>query len=95
MSTLYNKTCCLQKTIFKKIVDLCNNECGKVLSVHSRLAVKDVNNIIGKFNGTVIMHWFTGNKTELKQSIKNGYYFSINENMINSDKKKIHKEHTY
>lgn len=78
----------LQKTVFKKIVDLCNKEGGKVLSVHSRLAVKDVNNIIGKFNGTVIMHWFTGNKTELKQSIKNGYYFSINENMINSDKKK-------
>lgn len=79
----------IQKIVFKKIINSCKKEGSKVLSVHSRLAVNDVNTIIGEFNGTVVMHWFTGNKAELNQSIENGYYFSINENMINSEKKKI------
>ena len=78
-----------QKRVFKIIIDACKREDSKVLSIHSRLATNDVNNIIGKFNGTVIMHWFTGSKADLIQSIKNGYYFSINEKMINSEKKKI------
>lgn len=34
------------------------------------------------------MHWFAGNEIELNKSIENGYYFSINENMINTEKKK-------
>ncbi|NRY64187.1 Qat anti-phage system TatD family nuclease QatD [Clostridium beijerinckii] len=78
-----------QKRVFKEIINLCNKEGNKVLSVHSRSAVKDVNDIIGKFNGTVIMHWFTGNEIELNKSIDNGYYFSINEKMINTEKKKM------
>lgn len=78
-----------QKRVFKKIIDACKREGGKVLSIHSRSAASDINNIIGKFNGTVIMHWFTGSKVELIQSISNGYYFSINEKMINSERKKI------
>lgn len=78
-----------QKRVFKEIINLCNKEGDKVLSVHSRSAVKDVNDVIGKFNGTVIMHWFTGNEIELNKSIYNGYYFSINEKMINTEKKKM------
>lgn len=77
-----------QKRVFERIVRSCKLGDSKVLSVHSRLATNDVNNIIGKFKGTIIMHWFTGNKTELNRSIENGYYFSINEKMLNTDKKR-------
>ena len=80
---LNNREC--QKKIFSKIINQCNNCGGKVLTVHSRGAAKDVNQIIGKFNGTVIMHWFTGTVSELSIGVKNGYYFSINEKMITKE----------
>ena len=73
-----------QQQIFKMIIDECNHAGGKILSVHSRRAVKEIINIIGNFNGKVILHWFTGTELELKKSITNGYYFSINHQMINS-----------
>lgn len=77
-----NRSC--QRKVFSKIVSECNNCGGKVLTVHSRNAVKEINEIIGdNFNGTIIMHWFTGTMSELKESIRHGYYFSINERMIN------------
>lgn len=77
-----NRSC--QRIIFSKIISECNKLGGKVLTVHSRNAAKDINEIIGdNFNGTIIMHWFTGSISELKESVGNGYYFSINERMIN------------
>jgi TatD DNase family protein len=79
-----NKT--LQLKIFEAIVYECNKFGGKILSIHSRKAVEDVNCIIGnKFDGKVIMHWFSGNKTNLQEAISNGYYFSINHQMVNSN----------
>ena len=78
-----------QNRVFKRIIRNCKLRDNKVVSVHSRLAASDVNSIIGKFNGTIIMHWFTGNKDELNKSIDNGYYFSINEKMLSTDKKKF------
>lgn len=71
-----------QKYVFTKIIDKCNSLGGKVLTIHSRGAVNDVNRIIGKFNGSIIMHWFTGSEIELKKGVDNGYYFSVNEKMI-------------
>lgn len=79
----------IQKVIFCEIIKVCNQYGNKVVSVHSRLAVSEVNSIIGKFNGSIIMHWFTGSELELNSSIENGYYFSINERMINTNKKKL------
>lgn len=79
----------MQRKIFTQIIRTCNLYGNKVVSVHSRLAVTDVNSIIGKFKGNIIMHWFTGTDSELQESIENGYYFSINEKMINSNKRRL------
>ena len=79
----------IQRKIFKEIIKACNLYGNKVVSVHSRLAVDVINNIVGEFKGNIIMHWFTGNEKELQQSIENGYYFSINEKMLNSNKKRL------
>lgn len=35
------------------------------------------------------MHWFTETDSGFQQSIENGYYFSINEKMININKKRL------
>lgn len=74
-----------QYNVFKTISEACNSAGDKILSVHSRKATKEVNEILNGINSKVIMHWFTGNKTELEQSINQGFYFSINHQMISSN----------
>ena len=36
----------------------------------------------------MVLHWFTGNNKELEECIEREWYFSINENMIKSNKGK-------
>jgi TatD DNase family protein len=43
-------------------------------------------NVVNSYHGRVIMHWFSGNMTELNIAINAGYYFSINNQMIDSKK---------
>lgn len=74
-----------QRIAFRKVIEQCDKYGGKILTVHSRRAAKDVLSIIGdSFNGKVILHWFSGTLRELMTAVKNGYYFSINSDMINS-----------
>jgi TatD DNase family protein len=72
-----------QLEIFRKIIEICNSN-NKILSVHSRRASTDVINELDTYNGKVIMHWFTGKKSDLDKAVKKGYYFSINSQMIKS-----------
>lgn len=75
----------LQQRIFERIVKKCHDERDKVISIHSRRATTDVLSIIGQnYPGTVILHWFSGTKTDLKKAIASDYYFSINPAMIKS-----------
>ncbi|MBU7595876.1 Qat anti-phage system TatD family nuclease QatD [Metabacillus halosaccharovorans] len=77
----------LQVDTFKKIINECNNYGGKILSIHSRSAAKEVIEIIGSnFNGKIILHWFSGTLTELEKAIDSNYFFSINGDMVNSKK---------
>lgn len=76
----------MQYKVFKTIIEECNREGGKILSIHSRQAVKDINSLIDNFNGKVILHWFTGTEAELHKAVRNGCFFSINQQMIKSDK---------
>lgn len=77
----------LQIDFFKKCIKECDNIGSKILSIHSRYAAAEVINIIGpNFNGKVILHWYSGTKTSLKLAIENGYYFSINPEMLKTAK---------
>ncbi|MFQ9538007.1 Qat anti-phage system TatD family nuclease QatD [Lactococcus lactis] len=79
----------LQEKIFSSIVSLCNEVGGKILTVHCRQAEKKTLNILGNnFNGKVILHWYSGNISNLEIAIKKGYWFSINPSMLNSQKGK-------
>lgn len=65
----------------------CNKYGNKILSIHSRKAEKEVIDIIGaEFNGKIILHWYSGNMSELNRAIKNNYYFSINGDMLTTKK---------
>lgn len=79
----------IQRIAFRKLVEQCDTCGDKILSVHSRRAVKDVLSIIGgSFNGKIILHWFSGTLGELRTAVDKGYYFSINPDMIDSKKGK-------
>lgn len=79
-----------QVSIFRTILTLVKNENNKILTVHSRNAAKDViqylNYHLKGSNCKVILHWYTGNSVELLKAIDNGYYFSINHKMLQSNK---------
>lgn len=77
----------LQTDTFEKIIKTCGKFENKILSVHSRKAEREVIDIIGAdFNGKVMLHWYSGNMTELNRAIGNNYYFSINGDMLASKK---------
>lgn len=76
----------LQVSFFEELIEKCNTLGNKILSVHSRAAASEVISIIGKnFNGKIIHHWYSGTKQNLEQAISNGYYFSVNYAMLDSD----------
>lgn len=72
---------------FEKIIELCNNLGGKVLSIHSRFADNEVLKQLEKLNETNkdILHWYSGSLKNLSKAVEKGIYFSINEAMFNSE----------
>lgn len=73
----------LQKEFFRDALKLAENNFGRIVSIHSRAAVKDVLDILENTicNNKPIMHWFTGTLNELEWAISLGCWFSINPNM--------------
>lgn len=61
----------------------------KIISIHSRLAEREVIEILNKYHITTpIFHWYTGPISLIPQIIELGGYFSINEAMTLSEKGK-------
>ena len=76
----------LQISFFEELISRCNKFGGKILTVHSRMSADEIVSIIGPdFNGKVILHWYSGSMTAMKKAIDNGYFFSVNYAMLNSD----------
>ena len=78
----------LQKSIFERILRLCADEGGKILSIHSVRATKLALDLLEKHlpshRGTVVLHWFSGNVGEARRGVALGCYFSVNERMLAS-----------
>lgn len=72
-----------QILFFSELIDRCRYDSKKIISIHSRRAVKDVLEIIGTtYRFKPILHWFSGSKADLIRAIDNGFYFSINPAMM-------------
>ena len=84
----YYRSLELQKSIFERILRLCANEGGKILSIHSVRTTKLVLDFLEKHlpshRGTVVLHWFSGTVGEARRGVTLGCYFSINERMMAS-----------
>lgn len=75
-----------QRKVFTATIVQCAAVGGRVLSIHSRQAVKDVLSILAQHPGfgTAVLHWFTGTAAELKAASDMGCWFSIGPAAFNS-----------
>lgn len=75
-----------QQLIFEKILSLCKEAGGKIISVHAVRSVRDVLKLIDKYilpdRGKIVLHWFSGTKSEAEKAVKMGCYFSVNIEML-------------
>jgi TatD DNase family protein len=80
----------LQKQVFKHVLQQCAKAGDKIITVHSIRAAKAVLDHVEAYlpptSGTVVLHWFTGTKSETKRAIELGCYFSINATMLNNER---------
>jgi len=65
-----------QKEVFKKLLSLAK-KLDKPVFIHSRNAVNDTLEILKDYKLKIILHSFEGNKKQIQEAIKQGYYFSI------------------
>lgn len=80
----------MQKQVFTRVLTCCAAAGGKVLSVHSVRAGSTVLDLVEEHfpadRGCVILHWFTGNKSEARRAVELGCYFSINAEMMRNQR---------
>ena len=76
-----------QEAFFGELVERCRYDRSKILTIHSRKAVRQVLDTVGtNFRFRPILHWFTGSKKELQEAIEAGFYISVNRDMAASSK---------
>lgn len=80
----------LQKQVFERVLVVCERAGGKVLSVHSVRTAKVVLDMIEAHlpsdRGRVVLHWFSGSKSEARRAVELGCYFSINIEMLRNER---------
>jgi len=80
----------IQKRVFEAILINCADSGGKILSVHSVRAVTAVLDLIEAHllpaRSKIVLHWFSGSRSEAQRAIDLGCYFSVNIEMLKSDK---------
>lgn len=78
----------LQERIFRECIAACTRSKGRVISIHSRAAAKNVLDILEQHPeaGVPVLHWFSGTKAELKRAIALGCWFSVGPGMLRSRK---------
>lgn len=79
-----------QERIFSRILGACAEQGDKILTVHS---VRCVSKVLGHLErsfpvdrGVAVLHWFTGTAAEARRAVELGCYFSINAQMLVSEK---------
>lgn len=89
-SEQYKSSYQAQKDLFREVALTAEKCGGKIISIHSRNATKDVLDIIEKdmANSVPILHWFSGTMKELERAIAIGCWFSVSPAMLSGRKGK-------
>jgi TatD DNase family protein len=84
----FHSTLELQIRTFERILRLCAEAGGRIISIHSVRAMKETLTLIeyclGADRGRPVLHWFSGTKSDLERAINLGCYFSVNLHMLTS-----------
>ncbi|MDV6344342.1 Qat anti-phage system TatD family nuclease QatD [Nitrosomonas sp. Is37] len=79
-----------QKRVFQHVLQRCAEAGDKIITVHSVRSVKAVLDHLEAFlpsdKGKIVLHWFTGTRSEAKRALELGCYFSINTAMLNNER---------
>ena len=79
-----------QKRVLQRVLELCAQAGGKIISVHSIRSAKAVLDLVEAHlppeRGKIVLHWFTGTKSEAKRALELGCYFSINAAMLGNER---------
>lgn len=79
-----------QQRVFDRILRACAEQGGKVLTIHSVRAVSKVleslERNLPQDRGRAVLHWFTGSSAEARRAVQMGCYFSINAEMLKSER---------
>lgn len=87
-SAQYKTSFITQKDLFREVI-LASDKCGgRIISIHSRNAAKDVLDIIESTmtTSTPILHWFSGTAKEVQRANSLGCWFSVSPAMLSSKK---------
>ncbi len=80
-----------QRQVFERVLQMCKEAGGRILSVHAIRTTRDIlaliENHLPPDRGRVVLHWFNGTKTEAERAAKLGCYFSVNAQMLASAKR--------
>jgi TatD DNase family protein len=68
-----------QRQVFDAVVSRSRELGGRVLSIHSRGAVKEVLHVLLKYPGfgIAVLHWFSGTVAEMEAAYRMGCWFSM------------------
>jgi TatD DNase family protein len=77
-----------QLRVFERVLELSANAGGRILTIHSRRAAKDVIDVLEQHPkaGVAVLHWFTGSKAELQRAVAAGCWFSVGPPMMKSQR---------
>lgn len=77
-----------QLRVLRGAVAVLRTSPAKILTVHSRRAaaetIKELATGLANTPHQVILHWYSGNLTELRRAVELGFYFSVNHAMLAS-----------
>lgn len=86
----YHSSMDRQTEIFRRILARCAEAGNKILSIHSvRSATKVLDLIeeeVPEGRAKFVFHWFTGSTADAKRAAALGCYFSVNSQMLSSDR---------
>lgn len=79
-----------QKRVFQHVLQRCAQAGDKIITVHSIRSAKAVLDHIEAHlppgRGKVVLHWFTGTKSEAKRALDLSCFFSINARMLDVER---------
>lgn len=79
-----------QKRVFQHVLQRCAQAGDKIITVHSIRSAKSVLDLVEAHlppeRGKIVLHWFTGTKSEAKRALELGCYFSINAGMLGNER---------